>query len=104
KDPEALALVKELALPLKALNAEEVTGSDDMGSDLRAMVKEGSIPNVNVTQDMSSYFEWHHTAGDTLDKIDPDELKQVVAAYVVITEGLVSGARTLPRAPQPVQR
>jgi carboxypeptidase Q len=30
------------------------------------------------------YFDWHHTANDTLDKVDPEALKQAVAAYAAV--------------------
>lgn len=37
---------------------------------------------VNLSQDGTDYFDYHHTSNDTLDKIDPDSLTQNVAAYV----------------------
>ncbi len=36
-----------------------------------------------LAQDGSDYFHLHHTADDTLDKIDPKALAQNVAAYTV---------------------
>lgn len=36
---------------------------------------------VQLAQDASELFDVHHTANDTLDKIDPDAVKQNVAAY-----------------------
>ncbi len=36
-----------------------------------------------LAQDGSDYFHLHHTADDTLDKIDPEALKQNVAAWAV---------------------
>ena len=36
-----------------------------------------------LAQDGSDYFHLHHTADDTLDKIDPAALAQNVAAYTV---------------------
>jgi len=37
-----------------------------------------------LRQDGTRYFDYHHTENDTLDKIDPAELRQNVAAYVVL--------------------
>jgi Zn-dependent M28 family amino/carboxypeptidase len=31
------------------------------------------------------YFDWHHTAADTVDKIDLDDLRRNVAAMAVMT-------------------
>ena len=42
-----------------------------------------SISCVLLAQDGSDYFNLHHTADDTLDKIDPKALAQNVAAYTV---------------------
>ena len=39
---------------------------------------------VSLHQDATRYFEWHHTANDTLDKIDPAQLRQNVAVYSVV--------------------
>ena len=36
-----------------------------------------------LAQDGTDYFDLHHTADDTLDKIDPKALAQNVAAYAV---------------------
>ena len=39
------------------------------------------VPFVDFNQDMSRYFDLHHSADDTLDKIDPAELAQNVAVW-----------------------
>ena len=41
------------------------------------------MPVVDLSQDGLDYFDLHHTADDTLDKIDPDALRQNVAAFAV---------------------
>ncbi len=40
------------------------------------------VPIFDLLQDGSDYFDLHHTANDTFDKIDPKKLAQNVAAYV----------------------
>ena len=42
-------------------------------------------PSVDLSQDGTDYFDWHHTDNDTLDKIDPAALAQNVAAWAVTT-------------------
>ena len=37
-----------------------------------------------LSQDGSRYFDLHHTADDTLDKIDPAQLSQNVAAWTAL--------------------
>ncbi|MBV9840392.1 MAG: M28 family peptidase [Sphingomonadaceae bacterium] len=39
---------------------------------------------VNLMQDTSRYFEIHHTADDTLDKIDPQQLAQAADAWTAM--------------------
>ena len=37
-----------------------------------------------LAQDGSDYFDLHHTADDTLDKIDPAQMAQNVAAWAAL--------------------
>ena len=37
---------------------------------------------IDMNQDASWYFDLHHTANDTLDKVNPDHLRQNLAAWV----------------------
>ena len=54
------------------------------GSDLSQMHARG-MAALSLTQDGTNYFDWHHTANDTLDKIDPQQLAQNVAVYAVFS-------------------
>ncbi|MBS0590718.1 MAG: peptidase M28 family protein, partial [Proteobacteria bacterium] len=40
---------------------------------------------LTLLQDGTHYFDIHHTANDTLDKIEPKELAQNVAVYAAWT-------------------
>ena len=50
------------------------------GSDIAGLIGLGA-PFVDFNQDASRYFDLHHSADDTLDKIDPAELAQNVAVW-----------------------
>ncbi len=50
------------------------------GSDIAGLAAAGA-PVVDFRQDASRYFDWHHSSEDTLDKIDPAQLNQNVAAW-----------------------
>ena len=39
---------------------------------------------AELAQDGTDYFDWHHTANDTLDKIDAKAMDQQAAAYAVL--------------------
>ena len=54
------------------------------GDDIRDLQKAG-VPAVSLRQDGLDYFDTHHTAGDTLDKIDPKQLNQAIAVWSAFT-------------------
>lgn len=54
------------------------------GDDIRGLQKAG-VPVVSLRQDGLDYFDTHHTADDTLDKIDPKQLDQAVAVWSAFT-------------------
>jgi hypothetical protein len=69
-----------------------VTGSFEEadGSDIGPMLADGQ-PGVGLSQDGTRYFDLHHTANDTLDKIDPEQLRQNVAAWTTVLAILSGG-------------
>jgi hypothetical protein len=81
--PEARAAIEQIAAALKPLGIEyDASAPGSGGSDLSAVHAVG-MAGLSLHQDTSRYFEWHHTANDTLDKVDPEQLRQNVAAYAV---------------------
>jgi hypothetical protein len=79
--PEARAAIAQIAgvlAPIGVAYDENRPGGG--GSDLSQMHGKG-MAALTLTQDGTMYFDWHHNANDTLDKIDPKELAQNVAVY-----------------------
>ena len=66
------------------------------GSDIAPMANAG-VPALGIMQDSRTYFNYHHTAADTLDKIAPQELRENVAAMAVMGYALASLPESLPR-------
>lgn len=60
---------------------------DPCGADV-APLDEAGVPTFGVLQDDRTYFYYHHTAADTLDKVDPDALRRNCAAVSALTWGL----------------
>lgn len=56
---------------------------DASGSDISEIQKLG-MPVIQLSQDGTRYFDLHHTPDDTLDKIDPAQLRQNVAAWTAL--------------------
>ena len=59
------------------------------GADIAAM-SEAGVPAFGVMQDGRTYFNYHHTAADTLDKVVPAELRENAAAMAVLAYALTN--------------
>ena len=53
---------------------------------------------IGIIQDGRHYFDYHHSAADTLDKVDPQELKENAAAMAVRAYALAAMPEPLPRS------
>ena len=76
-----------------------VTGSFDEaeGSDIGPLLASGA-PGIGLSQDGTRYFDVHHTPDDTLDKVDPAQLRQNVAAWTAMLAVLSGGIEPYSRA------
>jgi carboxypeptidase Q len=66
------------------------------GADISAM-SEAGVPALGLLQDDRTYFNYHHTAADTLDKIVPAELRENAAGMAVMGYALTNMKDPLPR-------
>ncbi|HWA01275.1 MAG TPA: M20/M25/M40 family metallo-hydrolase [Caulobacterales bacterium] len=78
----ALPYARALQLQLAPLGVNPGDNNADPGTDVDP-VKDQGVPVITLNQDGSRYFDVHHTANDTLDRIDPQQLRQNVAAWAV---------------------
>ncbi len=72
----------QMAKMLAPLGIEQGNNKAGPGPDLIPMYRQG-MSVFRLSQDGTDYFDLHHTADDTLDKVDPQALAQNVAAYSV---------------------
>jgi hypothetical protein len=68
------------------------------GADLN-WVREQNGALIDLNQDGTRYFDLHHTNNDTLDKIDPVQLRQNVAVWTVVAGILANHPEPIKRAP-----
>jgi hypothetical protein len=80
--PSAEPLATEIAALLEPLGAGALKAGGLGGADTSSLVLSG-VPLFSVSQDASRYFDWHHTANDTFDKIETDSLDRMTAAVAV---------------------
>ncbi len=81
---QSLPVVRAIAKQLSPLNIEYI-GANKAGNgpDLIPLRKLGGLAAFGLHTDGSDYFHYHHTADDTLDKVNPKKLQQNAAAYAV---------------------
>jgi carboxypeptidase Q len=81
--PQDAGLMAGLSRALAPLGITPDGAPGTPGPDLGFLAKRG-VPWVHLAQDATELFDHHHSANDTLDKIDPSALNQNVAAYAAL--------------------
>ncbi|XHS78073.1 M20/M25/M40 family metallo-hydrolase [Burkholderiaceae bacterium UC74_6] len=81
--PEALPVIQQIAAELAPLGVAAGDNAGGVGADAGVGMRRSGWAGVGLSQDASLYFDIHHTANDTLDKVDPAQLRQNVAAWAV---------------------
>lgn len=95
--PAALEMLKPVSSVLHSFGANLLLLTNSSpGADISAMSKAG-VPALGLKQDGRTYFNYHHTAADTLDKVVPRELRENAAAMAVMGYALANMSVTLPR-------
>ena len=79
----ARAATRQIAQALAPLGIEYMDDQGGPGPDIIPMAQAG-VTWAWLGQDGTQYFDLHHNANDTLDKVDPQDLAQNTAAYVVL--------------------
>jgi hypothetical protein len=92
-DPAAYA---QLAAALAPLGITKYDKGEAGGTDVEPTIDAGA-PWITLGQDGTRYFDYHHTPDDTLDKVDPAQLRQNVAAWTtvlaILSGGIEPGAK-----------
>jgi len=95
--PEAIPLLRPVQDALRSQGASVLHVSRYTGSDISPLAKAG-VPTFGLAQDTRHYFDYHHTAADTFDKVDPHELAENAAAMATLAWALCNLEQPLPRA------
>src|SRR5687767_3105985 len=94
--PEILTLLQPLATILQTQGAGVTRLVDETGADISVLQAQG-VPTFAPLQDTRTYFHYHHTAADTLDKVDPRDLQENCAVVATLIYTLASMPQQLPR-------
>jgi hypothetical protein len=96
---DAGAALEPLRHALHALGASAVEFRvRPVGSDIETMQGTG-VPGFAPMLDVRNYFDYHHTPADTLDKVEPDNMRRHVAVLAALVYFLADSPQMLPRMP-----
>ena len=81
--------------PLGIVRSRDAAGG---GADIGPLVRAG-VPVIDINQTGTRYFDYHHTPEDTLERIDPVQLAQNVAALTAMLAVVANAPEELAPAP-----
>jgi hypothetical protein len=70
------------------------------GADVAAIIAAQDLAVIDLQQDGTRYFDLHHTPDDTLDKVDPEQMRQNVIAWTMVLEEVANYAGDLSMGPK----
>jgi carboxypeptidase Q len=101
---DSLAKLQPAIDALKPIGATVLQAREgELGADI-APLQAAGVPGFAPMVDARHYFDYHHTAADTLDKVDPVNLQSQVATMGVLAYYLADLPACLPRISVPVRR
>jgi Peptidase family M28 len=79
---EALATLRRIGSLFDSIDAATVKWGGG-GSDISPLTRDG-VPGLSLDTVGEHYFDWHHTQADTLDKVDPADLRRATGMLAVM--------------------
>jgi carboxypeptidase Q len=95
-NPAVLPMLAPVSELLQSQGAGLLKRTEDTETDIEPLAAQG-VPAFGLWQDTRTYFNYHHTAADTLDKIVPHELAENAAEMAVLAYALASLPQPIPR-------
>ncbi len=91
--PEIGHWLRPVAQVLQSLGAATLERGEEAGEDIN-FIK--GVPGFSPTQDSRFYFNYHHTAADTFDKVNQRELNENAAVMTVLAYALADASEAPP--------
>ena len=91
----AFAIVRSVGRLLSSLGADTIARGGG-GTDIGPIMERG-VPGMGLNTDGTRYFWYHHSDADTVDKLDPHEMAECVAAMAVMAYVVADLPEPLPR-------
>ena len=80
----ALPVVHEMYKLIAPLGIAWDEANDALGASDMSVLGRAGMPALNFTQNSNRYFDYHHTPNDTFDKIIPEDMRYLTAAYATV--------------------
>jgi len=93
--PELEEFMRPVARVLEPIGASVMAHAGGAGADVDPLNSKG-VPGFSPIQDSRYYFNYHHTAADTFDKVVPRELNENAAVMTVLAYALADSATPAP--------
>lgn len=94
--PELGRWLRPVSRVLEGIGAARLVSSPETGEDIDGLTMQG-VPSFAPIQDTRFYFNYHHTAADTFDKVDANNLSENAAVMTVLAYALADASETAPR-------
>jgi Zn-dependent M28 family amino/carboxypeptidase len=94
--PDLARWLRPVAQVLDADGAGSLVATPETGEDIAGMTEKG-VPSFAPVQDSRFYFNYHHTAADTFDKIDKKHLNENAAIMAVLAYALADSQEAAAR-------
>lgn len=96
----AKPLADRIASKLASLGITRGRDPATGGADVGAIIAAQNLAVIDLQQDGTRYFDLHHTPDDTLDKVDPEQLRQNVIAWTMVLEEVANYSADLSMGPK----
>lgn len=90
----AYEILSEIGTTLESIESGVVTKGGG-GADIGPLMQDG-VPGMGLVVDGSRYFWYHHTAADTMDKLDKEDFNECVATMAVFAYSVADIDERLP--------
>jgi len=97
--PAALAQFSPLMAALSPIGASILDRREEAGGSDVQYLDAGGVPTLAPIVDTRTYFDYHHSAADTLDKVEPDNIRRQVALMAMMAYFVAEMPEPLPRLP-----
>ena len=80
----AFAVVREMHKLVAPLGIEFNDANDSQAQSDMSVLSKAGMPALRLLQNSNGYFMYHHTPNDTFDKIIPEDMRYLTAAYATL--------------------